>query len=54
MFEIEKTLKICHFVELLAYNSKNIIQIWILMLTYESNGKITNNSVREIPPTKIS
>ena len=53
VFEIEKTSKICHFVEFLAYNSKNIKHIWILIITFESKGKNTLNSIRDIPPTKM-
>ena len=39
VFEIEKTSKICHFVEFLSYNSKNIKHIWILMIAFESKGR---------------
>ena len=53
VFENVKISKISHFVEFLAYNSKNIKQILILMLAFDSKGKTAKNSIRVIPPKKI-
>ena len=54
MFESVRISQICHFVELLAYNSKNIKQIWILMFAFKIKGKTANNSIRGIPPTGVN